>query len=722
MRLTESLLIGLAAGLVLYSISVFFALNFSLCIYSAFGAALTVFGYLSYPLLKIRSNDVVRYLNQQYPTLEQSADLLLQKGELGLLQQVLHKKVDEQLEKIYSTIQLPHHLLRAFVVFIVCSSLSFLLLQLKPLDFKTASQAPPGTVGAHKDKIPSAIQAFEVVVSPPAYTGLSKSASQSQFSLAVPEGSLVSWKIWFSGSVKKASLLLSGKDSLVFSKNENYFTLKKEILQSGFYQLKWQDEHSIYYSDFYRIESTADAPPKVEITNLNQFTKISVNDPHQIAVTARISDDYSISDASIVATVSKGSGESLKFREERLQFDKPHVMRGKILQAERLIDLKLLRLDPGDELYFYVEATDNKTPIPNKGRTETFFIALQDTTQSVSIVDDALGVDLMPDYFRSQRQIIIDTEKLLKEKLQIPISKFNATSNELGFDQKTLRLKYGQFLGEEADSGIGAEATHEKVENTKEENLALKFGHQHDTENEHHLVEEKKDHHHEGENAEDKKNPLAAFSHNHDNTEVATFFEQSIRAKLKAALTVMWDAELHLRLYQPAQSLPYQYQALKLLKEISQASRIYVHRSGFDPPPLKEEKRLTADLSDVISPSAQSTIDDNDPYTHIKSTIRLIEQLLHTNDIVTPHDRQIINKAGEELAQLALQNPSLLPGLSLLKDLTDAQNLVEKDKLIQLEKIMWHSLPVPMRSPSQQGSPQHKANQLFFQQLKKVNE
>jgi hypothetical protein len=37
--------------------------------------------------------------------------------------------------------------------------------------------------------------------------------------------------------------------------------------------------------------------------------------------TAVVSDDFGIADAYIIATVSKGTGESVKFREERLQFD-----------------------------------------------------------------------------------------------------------------------------------------------------------------------------------------------------------------------------------------------------------------------------------------------------------------------------------------------------------------------------------------------------------------
>jgi hypothetical protein len=95
-----------------------------------------------------------------------------------------------------------------------------------------------------------------------------------------------------------------------------------------------------------------------------------------------------------------------------------------------------LGLEPGDELYFYVEALDNKTPLANRARTETFFIALQDTASQQLSVEGGLGVDLMPEYFRSQRQIIIDSEKLLGDRKNISKHEFNSRSNELGYDQK----------------------------------------------------------------------------------------------------------------------------------------------------------------------------------------------------------------------------------------------------------------------------------------------
>ena len=131
----------------------------------------------------------------------------------------------------------------------------------------------------------------------------------------------------------------------------------------------------------------------------------------------------------------------------------------------------------------------------------------------------------------------------------------------MGYDQKVLRLRYGQFLGEEFEDQIGKVEDHSEEDD--HESVVAKFGHTHDKENEHNLVADKKetthDHDHKGtEGKNESENPLEAFAHNHDDGEQATFFVQSVRAKLKAALTVMWDAELYLRLYQPEKSLPYQ--------------------------------------------------------------------------------------------------------------------------------------------------------------------
>jgi hypothetical protein len=330
-------------------------------------------------------------------------------------------------------------------------------------------------------------------------------------------------------------------------------------------------------------------------------------------------------------------------------------------------------------------------------------------------VDAGLGVDLMPEYFRSQRQIIIDTEKLLRDKKNISAQQFNFTSNELGYDQKALRLRYGQFLGEEDEAGIGQPSEEQEAE---ESDPLKKVTHQHDTKNEHNLVDQKsKQHQHAAEeNGEEAKNPLKQFVHEHDNTEEATFFIQSLKTKLKAAITQMWDAELYLRLYTPEKSLPYQYRALNLLKEISSDSRIFVHRSGFDPPPLKEEKRLAADLSEVKSQSNILKSRAEEKWVGVRAALSVVERMIDEDSVtVSTENQKTFHQAGQELAELASAQPlTFLKGLSLLKSLSEEKSRTTKTELAQLRAILWKALPVRMSSPSQRQSNGHVLNKQFL--------
>src|SRR5690606_4536262 len=88
-----------------------------------------------------------------------------------------------------------------------------------------------------------------------------------------------------------------------------------------------------------------------------------------------------------------------------------------------------------------------------------------------------------------------------------------------------------------------------------------------------------------------------------DDPENATLLAPQIKARLRDAITAMWSAELHLRLGEPRQSLPFQHRALELLQQIRQDARAYVQRVGFEPPPLEPDaKRLTGDQAEVRAP------------------------------------------------------------------------------------------------------------------------
>jgi hypothetical protein len=178
----------------------------------------------------------------------------------------------------------------------------------------------------------------------------------------------------------------------------------------------------------------------------------------------------------------------------------------------------------------------------------------------------------LPAYFRSQRQVIIDTEALVAERGKLPAERFASRSDAIGVDQRLLRLRYGQFLGEEVDDG--PEAAHE-------------------------------DHDHEDAEpapARGTTEPvLEQFGHTHDIPEAATLLDRETREVLRAALGEMWQAELHLRQGHPARALPYEYRALDRIKQVQQASRIYLARVGLELPPIDAKRRLTGTAIGVRS-------------------------------------------------------------------------------------------------------------------------
>src|ERR1700712_3403297 len=99
-----------------------------------------------------------------------------------------------------------------------------------------------------------------------------------------------------------------------------------------------------------------------------------------------------------------------------------------------------------------------------------------------------------------------------------------------------------------------------------------------------------------------------AYTDKHDNAEDATFLEPAVKEQLKATLTEMWKAELQLRMYKPAEGLPFEYKALSLLKDLQQKSRAYVAKTSYKSPVLKAEKRLSGDLSKITQPVSQKEI------------------------------------------------------------------------------------------------------------------
>jgi hypothetical protein len=477
---------------------------------------------------------------------------------------------------------------------------SFFLLK---IDFQTnrdSTQVSEKTLlspkGIIKNSLPKFLSA-KLEIRPPNYTGL---ASQIKVDLnaEVYQGSALNWKVFFD-SYQNLALFLEGTNGqkLRFALKNNGLELNDTALASGFYSLVAYIKDSVVYkSPMYSIQIVQDQAPVIKPASKQLYTFHTIKDPSVLNVSANFTDDFKVKQAFMVATVARGTGENVKFREVKWPLTSSEFKSAKL---SKLINLKELNFSPGDELYYYWAAVDNKYPQANFTKSDTYFVVYKDTTNNSDTELSTMAMNILPEYFRSQRQIIIDTEKLIKNQKKIGEKQFKYNSNEIGYDQKVLRLRYGQYLGEEFEDNIG-----HATPSDEEGNWLEGFVHAHDSEEQgdNHVEHEHAEVHvHEHSASSQETDPLAAlmeqYVHSHDDGELNTFYEQSTRSLLKMALEQMWQSELHLRLYEPQKALPFENRALEYLKQAQQKARAYVTKSGFDPPPIKEnEKRLTGEM------------------------------------------------------------------------------------------------------------------------------
>lgn len=721
-KISEILLFGIGISVLFYFVFFDFRLSFAVLL------GLLVIGFLYVKPWRMSLEDVCSYVDAHISQMENSTGLVLKnEKDLSVLGKIQQSKISKELEKHIGEVRFKNNLVSLLLFAMGCTVVGVFLYSWGFVGPNSSNHGVPKDEAINFqliDSVASAMVAPKIIeqkvsVQYPDYTD-KPTLVTSKMNIEVLEGSRVNWKIKFNKTVKEV-LLQKGSDSLSMVLNGDTYTASIKADYSDFYTFAFTDSlQNKYLSDLYVMEVYKDEPPIIRVEGLPQFSSFDYDAPQVLEFSTGLNDDFGISEVAIVATVSKGTGESVKFREERLDFDTSFKKNAQNQNLRKKLDLRNLKMEPGDELYFYIEAIDTKRPKPNIARTETYFSVVKDTVTDLFAVEGTLGADLMPDYFRSQRQLIIDTEKLISEKSELEEKEFNYRSNELGFDQKALRLKYGEFMGDETES---APAPAEINETSEEGNLLAGYTHDHDGANEHNLVEDEgheheHEHEHEGDgDSEEQEDPLGAYVHNHEDPEASTLFANSLKSKLKQAMAEMWDAELYLRLFKPEKSLPYQYKALKLIQEIKNSARIYVHRIGFDPPPIKEDKRLTGDLENVKNFTKSENLKDEVSYPNIKKTVARLEILRLSPDVWQEDDRDLLEKAGSELAAKAIAEPGkYLNTLQELKWLSESgKATLEQINLVL--KGLYDVLPDQRPLPSTKKGGNDKINELFIEAL-----
>ncbi|NML38217.1 DUF4175 family protein [Chitinophaga sp. G-6-1-13] len=645
---------------------------------------------------RLPEEEVARYLNQTFPELEDSATLFLKPtADHNLLGTLQVEKIAPALENL----QLPGKFYKPLRQ-AAMTALFMLLFTLGWYGLNTRiTSLPAGMTNTnaptnHPEKVLPGINGIQITLQPPAYMRR-PARTQSAFNITAPDSASVKWTLHTNNQVQELTLLFNDSTRLALQPDASHttWTATRTVHKSGFYQVSMNSR----LSELYQLQLIPDQLPVIRMTSPKPYTTIEFGQSTKVNVQAALSDDYGIRNAYISLTIASGSGEAVRFKDQELPFDNNFSAQLPQYQVSKTLNLSAMGLKPGDELYFHIRVTDTRR---QENRSDVYIVTLPDTAQLFSMEGMVTGVAFKPEYFRSQRQIILDAEQLLREKDSLGKEKFNSRSNDLGTDQKLLRLRYGKFLGEESESNIG------------DPRVAAEEGHD-DHDHDHHGKEE-----HGAADPKDFGNAakvLDEFTDKHDNAEDATFFDPEIKKQLRATLTEMWKSELQLRLYKPQEALPFAYKALRLLKDLQQQSRVYVAKTGLKTTPLKPEKRLSGEQDKIQPRQQKETVTYQDQLLAVRQALAVLDAMKAGDTNV---NTAVLRDAQQVLTTQAAATPAVyLPALEAMrriqmhkgteKDIRTAQQGLQK--ILKAPPLQPQSAPAPV-SPS---LPQH-----YFHNLK----
>jgi hypothetical protein len=481
------------------------------------------------------------WLNEGIPALEDSAGLI--SGAASPLAQL-------QRARLLARLDVPGATLRAIIARRVGQGLGWAALSVAAAAAVWLWHAQPGAAplrAAAATAAPPPVPELVMQVTPPRYTGINPSTGPGR-EVQVPEQSAVRWCL-------RAPIADAPPIELGDGRQLPVNTACATMVATESLTWRWRGSR-------FNLRVLPDEAPQVSIAapkEMVQELRPGATSTH-IAVSVR--DDYRIERATMHLTLARGSGESIKFTDREMPL--PASNDPKSRNWAKQWTLAELGMEPGDEVYFFVRAVDN-APRPHTTQSATYTLRLPGPVQEESDdVASALPTLVKPENLRSQRQIIIDTEQLVADQRmkKMDAATVRERSESIADDQAQLRRRYGQFLGEES-SLFGGDEHHEK----------------------------------EGE----PHNMMAEFGHVHDQPESATLFDDATKAILRRALAAMWDAEKSLRAIAPKAALLPEHKALEAVKELQQADRIYLHKTAFTPPPIKEDIRMSGDMAGAAS-------------------------------------------------------------------------------------------------------------------------
>ncbi|MEC3911380.1 DUF4175 domain-containing protein [Sphingobium sp. CR2-8] len=405
---------------------------------------------------------------------------------------------------------------------------------------------------------------------PPPYTGLPVRDSAALDTRA-PQGSRLEWTLRFDPQATAPALAMVAGPPLALRRDGGNWIASRMLDASFLYRVNPGGRGTT--PPLHRIDAIADMPPQVKaVAPMTSLSMVKAGQRSWTPVFAA-TDDYGVAaTARLRVTLAIGEGENVTFSEREIAVSGSGPARDRRFAPP--LDFARFGVAAGGDMVVQLIVRDNRSPTPQEVRGPSMILRWPSAKQSESGGMEGMVNTTLPAYFRSQRQIIIDAESLIKQKRALAPARYVARSAAIGGDQQILRGRYSQFLGGEEEG-------------------------------EPDLPTADADGHHDGDGHDHGGAPtqpsagfgapedvLADFGHPHDKSPASSLAPET-RAILKQAVDEMWQSERELKQGRPDLALPFAYKALRFIKEVQQATRIFLSRVGPELPPIDATRRMT---------------------------------------------------------------------------------------------------------------------------------
>lgn len=585
----------------------------------AAGLAVAV-GCIAWRARRIDARWLARRLDAARPDMEDSAALLFaHRSEMSTLQRLQRERLRVRLAQAPMPDLRPAWPRRGIAIAMGASLLAIAAALLWPsaVDRDGMRAAPVADAGPGVPRL----VAWKLTVEPPAYTGLEAWNAES-LDAQVPEGSRLTWTLRFEPGPEAVELRFHDGEAIAVERDDGEgWSASHELAESALYRIVPAGAPERPAPPLHRLDAVADAPPAVRVLAPEQSLTTMAAGQRRWTLSFEATDDYGVAaDARLHITLAQGTGENITFTESSrgVRGTGPATRR----RFEVTLDPVALGLHRGEDLVARLEVRDNRAPRPQGGRSPSLILRWPAPPPPDIDGLDALAREVLPAYFRSQRQIIIDAEALLEQRPSLEPESFLSRSDALGVDQHVLRLRYGQFMGEETETGPDLPPTNDAeppattlpIDDWGQEPDEPAHA-EHGSDEEHAPAGAGLHDHDDGLQPREgaafgsMEGVLAEYAHLHDLPEAATLLDPRTRETLRRALGEMWQSELALRLGDPAGALPYAYRALAFIQQVREADRIYLARTGSQLPPIDESRRLGGDRDGIgrrpLAPSSR---------------------------------------------------------------------------------------------------------------------